>query len=56
MTTAQKQTYADAPTKVVGAADGYDYAYRDVGGGTVEMPLSLLVKENPSLQTAPSSR
>ena len=40
MTTAQKQTYADAPTKVVGAADGYDYAYRDVGGGTV--PLVLL--------------
>ena len=40
MTTAQKQTYADAPTKVVGAADGFDYAYRDVGSGTV--PLVLL--------------
>ncbi len=40
MTTAQKQTYADAPTKVVGAADGFDYAYRDVGSGT--MPLVLL--------------
>ena len=40
MTTAQKQTYADAPTKVVGAADGFDYAYRDVGTGTV--PLVLL--------------
>ena len=40
MTTAQKQTYADAPTKVVGAANGLDYAYRDVGSGTV--PLVLL--------------
>ena len=40
MTTAQKQTYADAPTKVVGAANGFDYAYRDVGTGTV--PLVLL--------------
>jgi pimeloyl-ACP methyl ester carboxylesterase len=40
VTTAQKQTYADAPTKVVGAADGFDYAYRDVGSGTV--PLVLL--------------
>ena len=40
MTTAQKQTYADAPKKVVGAADGFDYAYRDVGTGTV--PLVLL--------------
>ena len=40
MTTATKQTYADAPTKVVGAADGFDYAYRDVGNGAV--PLVLL--------------
>jgi pimeloyl-ACP methyl ester carboxylesterase len=40
VTTAQKQTYADAPTKVVGAADGFDYACRDVGTGTV--PLVLL--------------
>jgi pimeloyl-ACP methyl ester carboxylesterase len=40
VTTAQKQTYADAPTKVVGAADGFDYAYREVGSGTV--PLVLL--------------
>ncbi|HVQ50360.1 MAG TPA: alpha/beta hydrolase [Mycobacterium sp.] len=40
MTTAQRQTYADAPTKVVGTADGLDYAYRDVGAGTV--PLVLL--------------
>jgi pimeloyl-ACP methyl ester carboxylesterase len=40
MTTAQKQTYADAATKVVGAANGFDYAYRDVGSGTV--PLVLL--------------
>jgi pimeloyl-ACP methyl ester carboxylesterase len=40
MTTAQNETYADAPTKVVCAADGFDYAYRDVGNGTV--PLVLL--------------
>jgi pimeloyl-ACP methyl ester carboxylesterase len=40
VTTATKQTYADAPTKVVGAADGFDYAYRDVGTGT--LPLVLL--------------
>jgi pimeloyl-ACP methyl ester carboxylesterase len=40
MTTAQKETYTDAPTKVVCAADGFDYAYRDVGSGTV--PLVLL--------------
>ena len=40
MTTAQKQTYADAPNKVVGAANGFDYAYRDVGSGMV--PLVLL--------------
>jgi pimeloyl-ACP methyl ester carboxylesterase len=40
VTTAQTQTYADAPTKVVAAANGFDYAYRDVGSGTV--PLVLL--------------
>jgi pimeloyl-ACP methyl ester carboxylesterase len=40
VTTAQKQTYADAPTRVVGAPNGFDYAYRDVGSGTV--PLVLL--------------
>jgi pimeloyl-ACP methyl ester carboxylesterase len=40
VTTAQQRTYADAPTKVVGAADGFDYAYRDVGTGAV--PLLLL--------------
>jgi len=40
VTTAQKQTYADAPTQVLGAADGFDYAYRDVGTGTV--PIVLL--------------
>jgi pimeloyl-ACP methyl ester carboxylesterase len=40
MTTAQKQTYADAATKVVDAAHGISYAYRDVGSGTV--PLVLL--------------
>jgi pimeloyl-ACP methyl ester carboxylesterase len=40
VTTAHKQKYADAPTKVVGAAGGFHYAYRDVGGGTV--PLVLL--------------
>src|SRR5258705_2464241 len=40
VTTATKQTYAAAPTKVVGAANGFDYAYRDVGIGT--LPLMLL--------------
>jgi pimeloyl-ACP methyl ester carboxylesterase len=40
VTTAQKQTYAEAPTKGVGTADGFDYAYRGVGTGTV--PLVLL--------------
>ena len=40
MTTAEKQTYADAPTKVVATTDGLDYAYRDVGSGLV--PLVLL--------------
>jgi pimeloyl-ACP methyl ester carboxylesterase len=40
VTTAQKETYADTPTKVVGTADGLDYAYRDVGIGSV--PLVLL--------------
>jgi pimeloyl-ACP methyl ester carboxylesterase len=40
VTTAQQQTYADAPAKVVAAADGLDYAYRDVGSGAV--PLVLL--------------
>jgi pimeloyl-ACP methyl ester carboxylesterase len=40
VTTAQKQTYVDAPTKVVASTDGLDYAYRDVGTGTV--PLVLL--------------
>ncbi len=40
MTTAQKQMYAEAPTEVVGTAGGLDYAYRDVGSGSV--PLVLL--------------
>jgi pimeloyl-ACP methyl ester carboxylesterase len=40
VTTAQKQTYADAPTKVINAANDTDYAYRDVGTGSV--PLVLL--------------
>lgn len=40
MTTAQKQTYAEAKTNVVAAAEGFDYAYRDVGSGPV--PLVLL--------------
>jgi pimeloyl-ACP methyl ester carboxylesterase len=40
VTTARRQTYAHAPTKFVGAADRFDYAYRDVGSGTV--PLVLL--------------
>jgi pimeloyl-ACP methyl ester carboxylesterase len=39
VTTAQKQTYADAPTKVVAAADGFDYTYRDVGSGMVAVAL-----------------
>src|SRR5271169_5801083 len=40
VTTAQKQTYAGAPTKLVAGANGFDYAYRDVGSGIV--PLVLL--------------
>jgi pimeloyl-ACP methyl ester carboxylesterase len=40
MTTVQTQTYSTTPTKVVGAADGLDYAYREVGSGAV--PLVLL--------------
>jgi pimeloyl-ACP methyl ester carboxylesterase len=40
VTTAQKQAYVDVSTKVVGAANGFGYAYRDVGSGTV--PLVLL--------------
>jgi pimeloyl-ACP methyl ester carboxylesterase len=40
VTTAQKQAYADAPTKVVAAANGFGYAYRDIGSGAV--PLVLL--------------
>jgi pimeloyl-ACP methyl ester carboxylesterase len=40
VTTAQRQAYSDVPTKVVGAANGFGYAYRDVGSGTV--PLVLL--------------
>jgi pimeloyl-ACP methyl ester carboxylesterase len=38
--TTAEQTYADAATKVVATTDGLDYAYRDVGSGTV--PLVLL--------------
>lgn len=41
MTTAQQQTYADAPSKpITAAADGTAYVCRDVGSGTV--PLVLL--------------
>jgi pimeloyl-ACP methyl ester carboxylesterase len=40
MTAAQTQTYSDSPTKIVDAAHGVSYAYRDVGSGTV--PLVLL--------------
>jgi len=40
VSTAQQRTYTDAPTNVIGAADGFDYAYRDIGTGTV--PLLLL--------------
>jgi pimeloyl-ACP methyl ester carboxylesterase len=38
VTTAQQQAYADAPTKV--ASGGFEFAYREVGSGTV--PLVLL--------------
>jgi pimeloyl-ACP methyl ester carboxylesterase len=40
VTTAQQQTYADAPTEVVEAARGLSYAHREVGEGAV--PLVLL--------------
>jgi len=40
VTTAQKQAYADASTKVVTAANGFGYAYRDVDSGAA--PLVLL--------------
>lgn len=40
MTTAQEQTYIDVATSVVAAANGSDYAYRDVGSGAI--PLVLL--------------
>jgi len=40
MTTAHTQTYVDAATKVVDAAHGISYAYRDLGSGGV--PLVLL--------------
>jgi pimeloyl-ACP methyl ester carboxylesterase len=40
VSTAQKQAYADVPTKIVAAANGFGYAYRDVGSGAV--PLVLL--------------
>jgi pimeloyl-ACP methyl ester carboxylesterase len=39
VTTAQKQTYAEASTKVVAATDGFDFAYRDVGSGLVPVVL-----------------
>ena len=51
MTTAQKQTYADAPNKVVGAADGFDYAYRDVGSGTVPLVTGITLPVNGGLLT-----
>jgi hypothetical protein len=37
---ADTQTYSSLPNKVVGAGNGIDYAYRDVGQSTV--PLVLL--------------
>jgi pimeloyl-ACP methyl ester carboxylesterase len=40
VTTAQSRPYAAAPTKLVGASNGFDYACRDLGGSTV--PLVLL--------------
>jgi hypothetical protein len=33
-------TYSELPNKLVSAANGVDYAYREAGGGTV--PLVLL--------------
>jgi hypothetical protein len=61
MTTAQDETCADAPTKVVCAADGFDYAYRDVGNGTVPLVLLQHFRGNldnwdPALIDAPGSR
>ena len=40
MTAAQTQTYSEASTKVIGAANGVDYSYREVGSGSA--PLVLL--------------
>ena len=40
MTAADTRAYADAATKIVDAAGGVSYAYRDVGSGAV--PLVLL--------------
>ena len=51
MTTAQKPAYADASTEVVAAAEGADYAHRDVGTGTV--PLVLLAHFRGSAITQP---
>ena len=41
MTTAQKQTYVDASTRVVAAVEGCDYAYRDGGSGTVPLVTGI---------------
>src|SRR5580692_4117846 len=38
--TAVAMTYAELPNKLVSAANGVDYAYRDAGGG--EVPLVLV--------------
>ena len=40
MTTTQQQTYAEASVQAVAAANGVEYAYRDIGSGAV--PLVLL--------------
>jgi pimeloyl-ACP methyl ester carboxylesterase len=40
VTTAQRQAYSDIPTRVAAGANGFGYAYRDVGSGSV--PLVLL--------------
>ena len=41
VTTAQKQTYVDASTRVVAAVEGFDYAYRDGGRGAVPLVTGI---------------
>ena len=49
--TAQKQTYVDASTRVVAAVEGFDYAYRDVGSGTVPLVTGITLPVNGGLLT-----